>query len=112
MPKRSAFDAERLSQVLRSQHNVITRQQALLCGLPPSTLDRYIAPGGRWQRLLPGVYLGLTGAATQDQREMAASLYAGPAQPDHRVGRGAPPSAEPAGAEPDRRADPVDRPAT
>ena len=78
MPKRSAFDAERLRQVLRAQHHVIMRQQALLCGLPPSTLDRYIAPGGRWQRLLPGVYLALTGAATQDQREMAALLYAGP----------------------------------
>ena len=63
---------------LRAQHHVITRQQALLCGLPPSTLDRYIAPGGPWQRLLPGVYLALTGAATQDQREMAALLYAGP----------------------------------
>lgn len=78
MPKRSAFDAERLRQVLRAQHHVITRQQALLCGLPPSTLDRYIAPSGRWQRLLPGVYLALTGAATQDQLEMAALLYAGP----------------------------------
>src|SRR5580693_4239634 len=78
MPKRSAFDAERLRQVLRAQHHVITRQEALLCGLPPSTLDRYIAPGGRWQRLLPGVYLAFTGAVTQDQREMAALLYAGP----------------------------------
>ena len=40
-------------------------------------VDRYAAPGGRWQRLLPGVYLALTGTATQDQREMAALLYAG-----------------------------------
>jgi hypothetical protein len=64
--------------VLRAQHHVITRQQALLCGLPPSTLDRYIAPSGRWQRLLPGVYLALTRAATQDQLEMAALLCAGP----------------------------------
>jgi hypothetical protein len=78
MPKRSVFDAERLSHVLRAQQQVVTRQQALLCGLPPSTLDRYIASGGSWQRLLPGVYLALTGAATQDQREMAALLYAGP----------------------------------
>ena len=78
MPKRSAFDTERLRQVLRAQHQVITRRQALLCGVPPSTLDRYIASGGPWQRLLPGVYLALTGAATQDQREMAALLYAGP----------------------------------
>ncbi len=97
MPKRSVFDAERLRQVLWAQHHVITRQQALLCGLPPSTLDRYIAPGGRWQRLLPGVYLALTGAATQDQREMAALLYAGPR------------SLITGSAEPGRRADPVDR---
>src|SRR5262249_3404210 len=78
MPRRSAFDKERLSQVLRVQHQVITRRQALLCGTPRSTLDRYTAPGGPWQRLLPGVYLAVTGTATQDQREMAALLYAGP----------------------------------
>lgn len=78
MPKKSAFDTERLRHVLQAQYQVITRTQALLCGLPPSTLDRYIAPGGSWQRLLPGVYLAVTGAATQDQREMAALLYAGP----------------------------------
>jgi hypothetical protein len=77
MPKRSAFDGERLSQLLREQHQVITRSQALLCGVPHSTVERYAAPGGRWQRLLPGVYLTVTGTATRDQREMAALLYAG-----------------------------------
>ena len=46
--------------------------------MPHSTLDRQIAPGGPWQRLLPGVYLAVTGVATRDQREMAALLYAGP----------------------------------
>src|SRR5690349_7443619 len=78
MPKRSDYDAERLRHVLRAQHQVITRRQALLCGVPHSTLDRYVAPGGPWQRLLPGVYLAVTGSATQDQRDMAALLYAGP----------------------------------
>jgi hypothetical protein len=78
MPKRSAFDTERLRRMLQAQYQVITRRQALLCGLPHSTLDRYMAPGGPWQRLLPGVYLAVTGTATQDQREMAALLYAGP----------------------------------
>lgn len=78
MPKRSAFDKERLAHVLQAQYQVITRPQALLCGVPPSTLGRYLAPGGNWQRLLPGVYLAVTGTATQDQREMAALLYAGP----------------------------------
>ena len=70
MPKRSAFDRERLRQVLQAQHQVITRRQALLCGMPHSTVDRYIAPGGPWQRLLPGVYLAVTGTVTQDQRDM------------------------------------------
>src|ERR1700730_13982264 len=78
MPKKSGFDKERLTHVLRAQRQVITRRQALLCGVPHSTLDRYLALGGPWQRLLPGVYLALTGTATQDQREMAALLYAGP----------------------------------
>jgi hypothetical protein len=78
MPKNSAFDAERLRLLLQAQHQVITREQAVLCGMPRSTVDRYIAAGGRWQRLLPGVYLAVTGAVTQDQREMAALLYAGP----------------------------------
>jgi hypothetical protein len=77
MPKRSTFDRERLRQVLQAQHQVITRRQAVLCGVPHSTLDRYIAAGGPWQRLLPGVYLTVTGTATQNQREMAALLYAG-----------------------------------
>jgi hypothetical protein len=78
MPRRSAFEKERLSQVLRAQYQVITRRQALLCGTPRSTLDHYTAPGGPWQRLLPGVYLAVTGTPTRDQREMAALLYAGP----------------------------------
>ena len=78
MSNRSVFDPEPLRQVLQAQHQVVTRQQALLCGVPPSTLDRYISPGGRWQRLLPGVYLAVTGTVTQDQREIAALLYAGP----------------------------------
>ena len=77
MPNRSDYDAERLRHLLQAQHQVITRVQALACGMPQSTLDRYIAPGGRWQRLLPGVYLAVTGTATQDQRELAALLYAG-----------------------------------
>jgi very-short-patch-repair endonuclease len=34
--------------------------------------------GGPWRKLLPGVYLAATGAATRDQADMAALLYAGP----------------------------------
>jgi hypothetical protein len=78
MPKRFVYDVERLGQVLQAQHQVIARRQALRCGVPSNTLDRYTARGGRWQRLLPGVYLAVTGTPTQNQREMAALLYAGP----------------------------------
>ena len=78
MRKRSVYDVERLGQVLREQDQVIARWQALRCGVPPNTLDRYTGRGGRWQRLLPGVYLAVTGTPTQSQREMAALLYAGP----------------------------------
>jgi hypothetical protein len=78
MPKRFVYDVERLGQVLQAQYQVIARRQALRCGVPPNTLDRYTARGGRWQRLLPGVYLAVTGTPTQNQREMAALLYAGP----------------------------------
>jgi hypothetical protein len=84
MPKRSDYDAERLRRVLQAQRQVITRAQALLCGMPHSTVDRYAAPGGRWQRLLPGVYLALTGtaaspASTTYARSCARRCSAGPA---------------------------------
>jgi len=78
MPRRSAFDEERLDRLLSEQRQVIARAQALACDMPPNALDRRIAPGGPWQRLLPGIYLAAGGPATQDHREMAALLYAGP----------------------------------
>ena len=68
----------RLADLLGRQHQVITRQQALAYGTDKNAVDRLIRPGGRWQRLLPGVYLTVTGTPTQNQREMAALLYAGP----------------------------------
>ncbi len=68
----------RLADLLGRQHQVITRQQALAYGTDKNAADRLIRPGGRWQRLLPGVYLTVTGTPTQNQREMAALLYAGP----------------------------------
>jgi hypothetical protein len=78
MPKRTAFSRDRLEHILQAQHHVISRQQALSCRMPRRTLDHWTAPGGRWQRLLPGVYAAVTGAVTADQRHMAALLYAGP----------------------------------
>jgi very-short-patch-repair endonuclease len=57
---------------------VISRAQALECGVTHSALRYRLRAGGPWQRLLPGVYLTVTGAPTVPQTEIAALLYAGP----------------------------------
>ena len=41
-------------------------------------LEHRLRPGGPWQKLLPGVYLTVTGVPSPEQREMAALLFAGP----------------------------------
>jgi hypothetical protein len=86
MPKRSVINHERLGRILVSQHQVITRSQALGCGIPQSTVSVWCKPGGKWQKMLPGVYLAVTGTPTQEQRQVAALLYAGPERA-HRAGR-------------------------
>jgi hypothetical protein len=68
-------DAE---DTLRRQAGVIARWQALDGGMTREALRHRIRPGGPWQRLLPGVYLAVTGVPTADQRDMAALLHAGP----------------------------------
>ena len=78
MGRADSYDEQRLAGVLRRQHQVIGRDQALACGLTLAALRHRIRPGGPWQRLLPGVYLAVTGAPTSKHREMAALLYAGP----------------------------------
>jgi len=67
----------KLDGIRSLQMQVILRSQALDCGMPPSTVDDRIGPGGPWQVLLPGVYLTNSGTVTQEHREMAALLYAG-----------------------------------
>lgn len=65
-------------KLLERQRDVISRSQALDLGLTPSGVRHRLQPGGRWQRLLPGVYLTVTGQPDALQRDMAALLYAGP----------------------------------
>jgi hypothetical protein len=67
-----------LADLLRKQHAVIARHQTVTCGMTADALWARIRPGGAWQRLLPGVYLTLTGTPTTDQRDMAGLLYGGP----------------------------------
>lgn len=77
MPRSSEFDRVALTAVLSRQYQVITRSQALASGMTRSALVHRLRAGGPWQRLLPGVFLAVTGAPTSDQRDIAALLYAG-----------------------------------
>jgi hypothetical protein len=79
MPRRSEFDTAQLNRILQEQHSVVSRGQVFACGMSRSALQLRIASSGHWQRMLPGVYLAVTGSITQYQREMAALLYGGPA---------------------------------
>lgn len=78
MTRRPDFDHRLLAELLRKQHDVITRRQTANCGMTDRALRYRIRSGGPWQRLLPGVYLAVTGTPTADQRDMAGLLYAGP----------------------------------
>jgi hypothetical protein len=78
MPKLSAYNVAQMRQILHAQHQVITRSQALACGMPHATIDRRVAPSGPWQKMLPGTYLAVTGKSTTQQRHVAALLYGGP----------------------------------
>ena len=60
------------------RHRVITREQALACGMTDRMLRYRIRAGGPWRKLLPGVYVTVTGIVSTQQREMAALLHAGP----------------------------------
>jgi very-short-patch-repair endonuclease len=66
-----------LDVALREQEQVITRAQAIDSGLSPSEIRHRIRPDGPWQKLLPGVYLAVTGTPTQRQKEIAALRRAG-----------------------------------
>jgi hypothetical protein len=72
------LDRDALRRLLRTQQGVVARGQAFRCGMTPGALRHRIRAGGPWQRLLPGVYLAVTGTPTLAQMEIAALLYAGP----------------------------------
>lgn len=64
--------------LLKRQEGLITRAQCASVGMTRHAIDHRIRPGGPWQRILPGVYLCVTGTPTIAQREIAAMLYTGP----------------------------------
>src|ERR1700677_33235 len=77
MTRTPGFDRDRLREILKSQHQVITCEQAYDCGLTRKAVDYRLRLDGPWQWLLPAVYVAGTGTITQDQRAVGALLYAG-----------------------------------
>jgi hypothetical protein len=78
MPRRAQYDERAVAVLVRRQHGVIAREQAMSCGIGRPVLNYRGRAGGPWPAILPGVYLTHNGTATDDQRDMAALLYAGP----------------------------------
>jgi hypothetical protein len=78
MPILSGYDRGQLERIARGQYEVVARGQALECGMTRGAIEYRLRPDGPWRQILPGVYLTVTGAATPEQRETAALLYAGP----------------------------------
>lgn len=77
MTHSARFDHAALTAILVPQYQVITRNQALAGGLTERSLQYRLRTAGPWQRLLPGVFLTVTGTPTAEQRDVAAQLYAG-----------------------------------
>jgi hypothetical protein len=61
-----------------SQHGVLSRDQAISLGVSRHGLAHRSRAEGPWRKLLPGVYLTVTGQPTPSQLHVAALLYAGP----------------------------------
>lgn len=78
MPRRTVYKYAQLQRILGAQLGLISRGQATACGLTRSMIARRISTTGPWRRILPSVYLTVTGEPTRPQLEMAALLYAGP----------------------------------
>src|SRR6266568_7613113 len=76
MPRTARLDG--LDELLGKQLSVVSRGQLLALGMTDNVMQYRVRDGGRWQVLLPGVYLGVSGVPSLAQKEMAALLYAGP----------------------------------
>lgn len=63
-------------RVAGRQHGVLSRAQALSCGLSPSSIGRRVA-SGRFEVILPGVYGVLGAPRSWHQQVMAACLWGG-----------------------------------
>ncbi len=73
------MDDRATAWLFATQRGVLSRAQAFGLGITAHGVQHRLRRGGPWQRLLPGVYLTVTGQPTREQRQIAALLYAGPA---------------------------------
>jgi hypothetical protein len=71
------LDQDRFDRILAKQESVVSRSQAVACGMTRKALRHRTRPGGPWQELLPLTYLAVTGSPTPAQNDVAAVLYAG-----------------------------------
>lgn len=60
-----------------SRNGVIRTARLLALGVSPGTITNRCRPGGRWQRVLPGLVLLHNGSPTTLQRNTAALMYGG-----------------------------------
>lgn len=67
-----------LADVAQRQQQVVTRGQLLAAGIDDMAICRRTKKG-LYQRVLPAIYALVTGTLTDEQRRIAAALYAGPA---------------------------------
>ncbi len=77
MGRVALYDKSGVDRLTARQSGILTRSQALTCGLTEQALRMRLRTGGPWQVLLPGVYSIKTGNPTRDQEQIAALLYAG-----------------------------------
>lgn len=76
MTRSAGLDRTGLATILAAQYLVVSRRQVLALGMTERALEHRFRTGGPWQRLLPGVFLTVTGTPTADQKNVAALLYA------------------------------------
>ena len=70
--------AKALERLLAAGGGIVTATAWRESGLPPVALSRLAGPGGRWQRVHPGVYVTHRGSLSDDERRRAAFAYVGP----------------------------------
>ena len=75
-----------LGELLDQQLCVVSRGQLLDLGMKDTAMQWRVRAGGPWQALLPGVYLGLTGAPNLLAEGDGGAALRRAGQPHHRAG--------------------------